>query len=257
MADGTVLGKTGGHMVGVVCRCEVVGVTAEAIRGCPRKPAANMTSRTGQLCMHPRQRETGELVVIEPGGEPTVKTGVTGPTIAGKLCRLVVRIFCALEIPKVARNAIGAQTFKTADCRILVTRLAVDGGMRPQEGEPVFVVLDGLQRYPPPSDRMALAAITSHLAPVDIRMAVGALHSDIGKYQLRVALLAVDADVHAAQGILGFVVIEIRIGPDRLPARRSVAIFTSHAERTVRATCNPLPGLASHRRSPAGDHEGK
>jgi hypothetical protein len=49
--------------------------------------------------------------------------------------------------------------------------------------------------------------------------------------------------MHSAKGRAGLVVVEIRVGPDRAPADRGVAILAGHTEVAVRVTCTPLDGL--------------
>ena len=49
--------------------------------------------------------------------------------------------------------------------------------------------------------------------------------------------------MHSTKGEASLVVVEIRVGPNRAPVDRGVAIFTGHAEVTVRVTGTPLDGL--------------
>lgn len=54
----------------------------------------------------------------------------------------VVRRLGGKVILHMARTARGAQTDKLSDGRILVTGLALDGGMRPEERKAIGVLLD-------------------------------------------------------------------------------------------------------------------
>ena len=87
----------------------------------------------------------------------------------------------------------------------------------------------------PAFDGMALFAIGTHLALVDVSVAVGALFAHIRKHRLDVALRACHALVHAAQRILGGVVIELRNCTNRLPRAQGVTVLAGNAETTVRA----------------------
>lgn len=113
--------------------------------------------------------------------------------------------------------ALRRKTLELADRCALVTRVAIDRGMGPDQREPIQVLVDLLDRNIPALDGVALFAVGTHLGLVNVRMALSALRSDIVENRLGVALRAGNALVHSAQRILGGVVIKLRNGADRLP----------------------------------------
>ena len=117
-----------------------------------------------------------------------------------------------------------------------VALVAVKRGVRANQWEAVQVLIDLLHRDVPSSDVVALLAIRAHLALVNVGVAVGALLADIGKDRLGVALNAAHAFVHAAQRVLGGVVIEFRNGADRFPSAERVTVLARNAEASVRTT---------------------
>jgi hypothetical protein len=68
-------------------------------------------------------------------------------------------------------------------------------------------------------------------------MAIGAGMAYVSKHHLGVTLRAgADRGMHATERIPGFVMVEIRQRPDRLPTRVGVTRLARKAEATVRAS---------------------
>jgi len=109
--------------------------------------------------------------------------------------------------------------------RILVAIFALYEGMRPNQRESILVILNRLQRNLPSFHRVAVRAIGSELAAMDVGVAIRAVGSGVGKHGLGVALSASHALVQAPKRILCLVVIEFRDGSNRLPANRRVAVL--------------------------------
>jgi hypothetical protein len=85
---------------------------------------------------------------------------------------------------------------------------------------------------------VALLAISTQLALVNIGVAVLAALTDTGEDHLDMALSAGHGSVHTAQRIAGLIVVELGNRADRFPPIRSVAILAGKGEtavRTVRA----------------------
>ena len=97
-----------------------------------------------------------------------------------------------------AGEAGGRQTLELAHRSALMTGIAVDGGVRADQREPIQVLVDLLHGNIPAPDRVALLAIGAHLALVDVGVAVGALRTHIRKNGLDVALRTRHTLVHAA-----------------------------------------------------------
>jgi hypothetical protein len=72
---------------------------------------------------------------------------------------------------------------------------------------------------------MALRAVRSQLALVNVGVAILAPLPNISEYGLGVTFSARDRCVHTSEWILGLVVIEFRDGADRLPGIRCVAVL--------------------------------
>ena len=96
------------------------------------------------------------------------------------------------------------------------------------------MVLNGLQRNLPALYRVAVGAVGTELAAMDIGMAVGALRTYIFEDQARVTLSAANVLVHAAKGISGQVMIELGIRSDRFPTGVRMTICARNGERTMR-----------------------
>ena len=71
-----------------------------------------------------------------------------------------------------------------------MTGVAVDGGVRSDEREPVQMLVDLLDGNMPPLHAMALLAVRAHLPLVNVSMAVRALRPHIREHHLDVTLCA-------------------------------------------------------------------
>ena len=88
----------------------------------------------------------------------------------------------------------------------------------------------------PALDGVAVFAVGSELAAVDIRMAICAAGTYILEYQAGVALDAGDLLVHSSQRVTGFIVTELGIGSNGPPTRVSVAVLARHGDGTMRVS---------------------
>ena len=139
------------------------------------------------------------------------------------------------EILLVAGIAGRGKALELSDCGAGVTLIAVKRGVRTNQREAVQVLIDLLHRNIPSSDVVALLAIGTHLALVNVGVAVGALLADVGENRLGVTLNATHTFVHAAQRIFGGVVIEFRNCADRFPSAERVTVLARNVETSVRA----------------------
>lgn len=89
----------------------------------------------------------------------------------------------------------------------------------------------------PTLDRVALRAIHTHLPLVNIGVAILAILAHIGEYRFDMALRTIHFFVHAAEGILGLVVIELWNRTDGTPTRSRMAVFARNRERSMRTAC--------------------
>ena len=99
----------------------------------------------------------------------------------------------------------------------------------------IVMLLDLADRDLPSEDSVALLAVCSQLAFVDVGMAILAALSNVGKYGFDVALGASHRRMHTTQRISRLVMVEFRNGAYRLPRIGSVAVLTRYVEISVRA----------------------
>jgi hypothetical protein len=82
---------------------------------------------------------------------------------------------------------------------------------------------------------VALFAVRSQLATMNVRVTVLASLSYVCEHWLDVALDASDGLVHAAQRVSRLIVIEFRDGADGPPALRGVTVLAGNVQISVRA----------------------
>ena len=135
----------------------------------------------------------------------------------------------------------------------LVAGVAIYRGVGAHQGKAVIVLLYLASGDLPSANRVALLAVCSQLALVNVGMAVLTALSDVGEYRLDVTLRTRDGRMHAPQGIFRLVMIEFRNGADGLPRIRRVTVLARHVEIPVRAVCAPR-GLCPDYSGASGKH---
>ena len=204
----------------------------------------------GRVRVPASQRES-HRIVIEFRIQPVVRAVAL---IAS--CRVpeddVIRRGRALEVRLVARIAHRGHDLKFAVGRVLVAGIAIDGGVSAGQWEAIVVLLNFLNRYCPSAHAVALLAIRTELAFMNIGVAVLAARTHIAEHRLHVALRASHVLVKAAQRVMGAVVIKFGNGADRLPALRSVTVLAGNVQIAMRAmTYRRVPG-STHLQSRRG-----
>jgi len=107
--------------------------------------------------------------------------------------------------------------------------------MRPKQWEPIEVVLNLVNRDAPSPHRVAVLASGAKLAAVNVGMTIRALLAHLREDFADVALAASYIGVHGAERVFRFgVVIELRLGADRLPAHRGMATFAGDRKWPMR-----------------------
>jgi hypothetical protein len=184
--------------------------------------------------------------MVEFRSQPAVKrmAGVAG---LRKLRGDVVRVGSFLKIRQVTRIASRRQSQILANRRALVAIIALHRGVRAQQRKTILVVLQLLNRDIPSLHRMALRAVRTHLAPVDVIVAILAVLAYVGEHRFDVALRAFHFFMHPAQGIAGFAVVKFGDGTDGTPFRGGVTVFTRNREGPVWAPGGLALGLGSER----------
>jgi hypothetical protein len=117
-----------------------------------------------------------------------------------------------------------------------MARDAINGCVRSDQWEAIFVSADSLQGHIPTNHAVALLAVRTKLPAMNVGVTVRAPSADVTEYQPGMALDAIHFDVHALKWISGLlVVIKLRDCADRFPTCLCVAIFAGDGEGAVRA----------------------
>lgn len=194
--------------------------------------------------------------MVYGGAQPTVKRVAR---VAGlrELTGHVVRTLGLLKITHVAGVACRRQTLKLSHGRAFVAIVALHSRVSAQERKTILVILHLLDGDIPALDRMALRAISAHLSLVNVSVTILAILTNRGEDRFGVALRALHLFVHAAQRILGLIVVELRNCSDGTPACRGMAVLAGNIQGTVR-TSGGLPlgqWYGSIRRVPRKEQE--
>lgn len=97
--------------------------------------------------------------------------------------------------------------------------------MRAYERKSILMIANLPKRDLPTLHRVATLAVGTKLAAMDVSMTIGACLAHVLEDKTRMALRAANLLMHATQRIPGVVVVEFRIGTDRLPTCVGVAIL--------------------------------
>lgn len=173
-----------------------------------------------------------ELKVIEFRVKPRVHC-VARFAGSWKTGRNVVQ-YRRLEVGLVAGITGCGKTCELPCGRVLVAVVALKQRMRPNEWEPVLMIVNLSQRCLPSFYRVAAFAVGAKLAPVDICVTVCAASAHIFKNQAYVAFGAGNFCVHAAQRITGLIVIEFRIRANGFPTRVGVTLLARYRNWPMR-----------------------
>jgi len=134
----------------------------------------------------------------------------------------------------VAGSALRGQTEIDTGRGALVAFRAFHGSVRAKQRETILVIVYLLRGDVPALHGMALGAVGSKLAAVNVGVAVGAILADICENGLHVALGAGHFFVHATERVLGPAVIKLRHRTYGSPTGRGVTVFTGNGQRAMR-----------------------
>ena len=137
-----------------------------------------------------------------------------------------------------------------------MTQVAIDHGVGAGQWKAVVVLLYISNRNLPAANRVALLAICSQLALVNVGMAILAVFSDVGENGPGVALGTRNRLVQATQRILRLIVIEFRNRANRPPRIGCVAILAGNVEIAMR-TVRPSSSLRADYTRTSGKPEKK
>ena len=137
-----------------------------------------------------------------------------------------------------ARLAFRGKSVEDSGSGLRVAVFALDSGMCAEQWEAVLVILHLLRSGRPALHGMALLAIRSHLAAVDVAglVAIRAILANVLKYRLQMARDAFNFLVHATKGVVGFIVIELRNRSDGFPTCGGVAVLARNRKWSVGIT---------------------
>jgi len=219
-------------------------VAADARRGRTRVPVPHVALLALQARVRAGQGKMCELGMIEFGYLLPVVHAVAGLASGRQSRRHVIqRSSRRLEVLLVARGALRVQPGKHAAGSAAMALVADHRCVSPEQGKPVVVVLNRGDLDVPALHRVALLAVGSELAPVEIRMAFRALGRCFRKDQIHVAAGAGNTLVHTTQRKTGLrIVIEFHHFANRSPRSRGVTALARQAKVPVR-----IRDLAPHR----------
>jgi hypothetical protein len=109
---------------------------------------------------------------------------------------------------------------------LFVALLALKCSVRTEERKTILVILHLLVGDVPTPDRVALLAIGTILATMDVGVAIRTILGYIGENRFHVALGALNFFMHPGERIFCLVVIEFRDRSNGSPTGGGVAIFT-------------------------------
>lgn len=144
-----------------------------------------------------------------------------------------------LKIRRVAGKALRRQPRELSDGAAGMAIRALQSGVSSQKRKSVIVLLDLLRLNFPAADRVALGAIGSELAPMQVRMAIRAAGAGLLENEAGMALCAIDLSVHSAKRIRSAVVVKLGNAADWFPAGSCVAVFAGNTDSAVRVPSRP------------------
>lgn len=234
MANGAILREPGLHVIGVRSACVIFQVAAHAAGAGILEISIQVAGRAVQCCMYSGQRETRKLGVVKFCVEPAVHV-VTGLAGGRESRSLVVGRLGLGKVLNVARDALRRKALELAHCRILMTVVAGQRGVRSDQWETILVRPKFPKALFPAHDRMAPLAIFSKLSAVDVGVAVCATCPCLCKHQAHVACGAGNAFVQSAQWIAGLVVVKLHDISKGFPGCEGMAIFAGDLQIAVGA----------------------
>lgn len=234
MAAATTGGESGIDVIGIVGRSPVLGVATQAVHGRAFEAATYVARGAVQRGVHAGEGKTGKAQVVEFGSEPGIHAVAC---LAGsrETRSRVIGIAGLLELRPMAAQTVGGEPLELAHRGVLVAAVALQQRVRSHQRKTVEVLLDVLHRNSPPFHVVAVFAVRSKLAAVNVGVAVRAFRAGIAEHQVRVALAARNSFVHPAQGKLRLIVIKFRNVADWLPGGEGMAVLAGEIQVAVRA----------------------
>jgi hypothetical protein len=142
------------------------------------------------------------------------------------LCPVVGRLRFS-KIIQVTAHTLGRQALpvERTDRAYLVTGIAIDRSVRPNQGKAILVLVDVVDGHLPSGVAMTKIALRGVFAPMDVGVAVLALMANLRENEVGVAVLTTHALVHPPQRETSLSVIELKNVAKWLPTKGCVAIL--------------------------------
>jgi len=231
--------EPGRAMVRVRGAVEVVLMAGRALRRGAREPAAGVASSARKLGVGAgegegdRVREAGAESPALPGPR---RRGVTGLAPLREAEPVVIGIVGGLVVRQVAPHALRGEAGELPRLRAAVAGLAVEAGMRAEQGKPrARVDAERLAPVRPGLRGMARVALGAHLAAVRVAVAVRAGGRHLREDEASMAVAAPGLGVGRGQREAGALVVEGQRLLERRPAFGGVAGAAVAGEVAVRA----------------------
>ena len=233
VTNGAIPGEPGLYMVRVSSGIKVLAVAVDVLGRRSDIPPSNMAVRAGQTRMCTLNDEAGNRCMVELCTSPGIR-GVALITLDRDPGRGVGWVLRTIEIFGVACDAVRAQTTEHPGGRSLMAALAGRDAVSPNQREAVGMFARLLDCEAPAFHGVTLFAVPPKLPAVEVGVTGGALLADIAEDLLDMAGRALDILVQAEQRPFGLcVVIELRLGPNRLPGRSGMATATGNLKRSM------------------------
>lgn len=155
-----------------------------AAHACRRRalvPSPGVACRAIDGGVHPRQRKPSELQMIKLRAKPGIDA-VALLALHRKGGGYVIRFRGLLVGALVARIALDGKSLKLPDRLALMAVRTIQSGMSSHQWEAVIVFLDPLHNDVPPFHGMALFAVGSHLAAMNVSVAIGTIGSGVREH---------------------------------------------------------------------------
>jgi hypothetical protein len=114
-----------------------------------------------------------------------------------------------------------------------VTVIALKHGMCAQQWEAILMIANVLHGHLPAFHRMAVLAIGTELAPMNVCMAIRAMRAYVLEDQAGVTLRTPNLFVHPAQRIARMIVVELGIRSYWFPTGIRMALLARNGKRTM------------------------
>lgn len=234
MAGEAIVGQVEHQVRWIRTRIEIFLMAGEACSRSRLEVVIEVAGAAIQLGVRSGESEAGEAQVVKLSTGPGIERVAT-LACGGKVQGAMIDDR-SLIVLRMAGEALRRQPYELTGGGVLMAGVALQQGVGAYERKAVLMVADRLDRDLPALYGMALLAIRSELALMNVRVAVRASRTDIAEDKIHMALGAVNLGVHTPQRIACLIVVELGDVSDRLPSGKRMAILARVSECSVRAS---------------------